>query len=172
MDSIGLDEFIEKYEKGSKPVIIQGIAERWPAFTCWQLDKLLESYGHGRFKIGESDSGRKLRVTLAEFVDYMFNNKDDSPLYLFESSLEDHEVAKRMLKEYQPPKFFQKNHFALLGEDEMPPHRWFLMGPKRSGTEVHQDPLGTSAWNASVMGHKRWLLIPPGPGITKKLVRG
>ena len=55
-------------------------------------------YGNGRFKIGESDSGRKLRVTMSEFVEYMFGNKDDSPLYLFESSLEDHEQAKNMLK--------------------------------------------------------------------------
>jgi histone arginine demethylase JMJD6 len=55
-------------------------------------------YGNGRFKIGESDSGRKLRVTMSEFVEYMFSNKDDSPLYLFESSLEDHEQAKNMLK--------------------------------------------------------------------------
>ena len=72
-----------------------------------------------------------------EFVEYMQYNEDDSPLYLFESSLEDHDVAKRMLKEYTPPKYFQQNHFTLLDEDEMPPHRWFLMGPKRSGSEIH-----------------------------------
>jgi histone arginine demethylase JMJD6 len=132
----------------------------------------LKNYSHGRFKIGESDSGRKLRVTLSEFVDYMENNRDDSPLYLFESSLEDHEVAKKMMKDYNPPKFFQQNFFTLLDEDEMPPHRWFLMGPKRSGSEIHIDPLGTSAWNTSLMGHKRWILIAPGPDITKRLVRG
>ena len=124
------------------------------------------------FKIGESDSGRKLKVTLKEYIEYMIYNRDDSPLYLFESSLEDHPQAKVMMKDYEVPKFFKSNLFAVLKEDDMPPHRWFLIGPKRSGSEIHQDPLNTSAWNASVMGHKRWILIAPGPGINKRMVRG
>ena len=137
VDDVSVEEFLDKYERGSRPVIIQGIAPSWPAMREWQLESLIKHYGDGRFKIGESDSGRKLRVTMREFIEYMINNEDDSPLYLFESSLEDHEVAKRMLKEYSPPKYFNKNLFGLLEEDEMPPHRWFLMGPKRSGTEIH-----------------------------------
>ena len=78
------------------------------------LQRLVERFGHSLFKIGESDSGRKLKVTLKEYIEYALFNRDDSPLYLFESNIEEHETMKAIVNEYNPPKYLRRDFFVEL----------------------------------------------------------
>ncbi|GAB5031826.1 phosphatidylserine receptor [Nannochloropsis oceanica] len=158
------EAFIDQYEKLSKPVIIQGVpeAEGWKATDRWASDGALRRrFRKYSFKCGEDDDGRSIRVRLKHFLKYVGKQKDDSPLYIFDSTFDDDKEAKALLDDYAVPSYFPDDFFSLVGEKRRPPYRWFLVGPRRSGTSLHIDPLGTSAWNTVLTGKKRWILFPP-----------
>lgn len=109
-------------------------------------------------QVGSDDDGDAVRLRFKHYVHYATHPDhaaaDDSPLYIFDGSFAD--KCASMAAEYVVPPFFQEDLMALAGERRRPPYRWLVMGPPRSGSNLHVDPLATSAWNALLTGHKRW----------------
>jgi histone arginine demethylase JMJD6 len=119
-------------------------------------------------KIAEDDEGNKIKMDIKSYYKYLAHQRDDSPLYMFQSGFEELEGTQDIIKNYSVPKYFREDYFRYvsrlltqIGEAKRPPYRWFLIGPKRSGSTIHIDPIGTSAWNTSVQGHKLWVMFAP-----------
>lgn len=174
------EEFYQ-YEIEKVPCVIQNIVagydggeftKPWSAQENWQFDTLNnnEVLKDRKFKCGEDDDERNIKIRLEHFLRYTENNRDDSPLYIFDSAFDEDKAACQIMSDYRVPSYFKDDLFGLVSESRRPPYRWWLVGPERSGTCVHIDPLATSAWNTLVVGKKRWVLFPP--HVPKSVVKG
>ncbi|CAJ1331886.1 unnamed protein product [Effrenium voratum] len=158
---ISPEQFFKEFAEKKRPVIVEGACSSWPASSRWSLAALEERFRHVDFKVGKTDKGKNIQLKMKYFIDYCRHQQDDSPLYLFETKVDDTSAMRHLLDDFEMPDLFPHDWLALMNHDARPPHRWWCIGPKRSGTTVHTDPLGTAAWNAVTHGVKRWVLFEP-----------
>ncbi len=81
-----LEQFIEEYEKPYRPCILSNTQTNWLAKEKWSLERLEKKFRNKLFKVGEDDEGYSVKLKMKYYRKYVEQNKDDSPLYLFESS--------------------------------------------------------------------------------------
>lgn len=152
------------------PFILTEPVKAWPAYKNWSIDALRSNYDDVVFRAEAVD------WKLSTYVEYMKNNSDESPLYLFDRAFVSkmglsvgplHEVPDAT---YWTPPCFGEDFFSVLGDDR-PDRQWLIIGPERSGSTFHKDPNATSAWNAVIRGSKYWIMfpssskLPPPPGV-------
>jgi histone arginine demethylase JMJD6 len=110
-------------------------------------------------------------MTFAEYNDYCVSTTEDEPLYIFDESFGEREDTKELLRDYDEPELFSDDLFKNLGTIR-PRYRWFITGPPKSGSNLHVDPLGTSAWNALITGKKEWIIFYPGAPVRESTKSG
>ncbi|KAI2786297.1 hypothetical protein POX_g08680 [Penicillium oxalicum] len=159
LPDLSSDEFHEQW--ADRPFILTKPVKDWPVYNDWNIGTLLARHGKEKFRAEAVD------WPLETYRDYMADNADESPLYLFDRAF----VSKMGLAvgppestpnaAYWPPACFAEDFFAVLGQDR-PDHQWMIVGPERSGSKFHKDPNATSAWNAVLRGPKYWIMFPSG----------
>eukprot|EP00658_Telonema_sp_P-2_P070385 TRINITY_DN59909_c0_g1_i1.p1 TRINITY_DN59909_c0_g1~~TRINITY_DN59909_c0_g1_i1.p1 ORF type:complete len:362 (-),score=68.00 TRINITY_DN59909_c0_g1_i1:171-1256(-) len=160
---LSVEQFWE--EHGDRPMVLTHVADGWPASTEWDPERLHGRCGGGEWKVGFHD-GKPVKLPLDQFFEYCGKDavEDDSPLYVFDWDFAEGTPEMRaLLLDYQVPEYFREDLFELLSHmNSRPPHRWIIIGPARSGSMLHTDPIHTSAWNTLLSGTKRWCIFPPG----------
>ena len=167
---LSVSRFISAYEQPYIPCMIDGLTAHWPARHYSFASLAASPLRHCAFKCGEDDAGYSIKMKLKHFLHYATTQHDDSPLYIFCCAFDEHPVSRAILGDFTPPPYFTEDLFHLVGEAKRPPYRWIAIGPERSGSSLHIDPLATSAWNTLLLGVKRWVLFPP--SAPKALVKG
>jgi hypothetical protein len=155
-------EFAEHWSRS--PFILEDTVHTWPVSHDWSLEYFLTHHASTKFRAESVD------WPFSTYYDYMINNLDESPLYLFDRKFAEKmslTIEEKPGAAYWKPRCFGPDLFELLGDDR-PAHRWLIIGPENSDSTFHKDPNGTSAWNAVIQGAKYWIMFPPStqvPGV-------
>ena len=156
-----------------RPFILSDPVREWPIYQEWSTEAMLERYGDVIFR------AEAVNWPLKTYVEYMNDNQDESPLYLFDRSfVEKMDIRVGKGGQYWAPDCFGEDLFSVLGEGR-PDSRWLIVGPEKSGSTFHKDPNATryglcksgrsltkassSAWNAVLRGSKYWIMFPSSP---------
>ncbi|CAI5755818.1 unnamed protein product [Candida verbasci] len=152
IQNMTMEEFNSHYH--NLPFILT--TGEWPS---WTFEELFTRFPNVQFR------QEAVSWDLTKYSQYLKQNKDENPLYLFDCNSE---AMKLLKKEYSPPSIFTEDYFKVLGICR-PFFSWLIMGSQRSGSTFHKDPNSTSAWNAAIQGKKLWIMLPSNitpPGVS------
>lgn len=95
---------------------------------------------------------------------YAHTNTADAPFYCFEYDFARGSGRGSILDHYAVPDYFRADVFNADARTRAfyPNFRHLIVGGPRTGTNLHFDPKGTTAWNTLLCGRKKWAFFPPG----------
>jgi hypothetical protein len=156
-------EFEADYLLASRPVVVEGGAERMVAKRTWARGEFFRRAGHTAFApqklpmwTGEllaTGAGGE-EVTLGAYFEELAAGKHPRPLAW--NTPRNHTLWAQLEAELAWPMAMRAPSVRRVGA--VAGYFGLFMGPQGSGTSMHHHK---AAWNALLFGRKLWLLTPP-----------
>jgi ribosomal protein L16 Arg81 hydroxylase len=160
---VSRSEFLDRYVRGSRPLVLTGIARHWPAMKRWSPQDLAERFGHLQVEIQAERSAdsnyeqnklnHKRSVRLADFVATVLAGGASNDYYLTANN----EALRQpgfapLLDDIGPLP-------ELCDRAELAQRASFWFGPAGTVTPLHHDTL--MLFHTQIVGRKRWRFISP-----------
>ncbi|KAF4684193.1 hypothetical protein FOZ60_008137 [Perkinsus olseni] len=157
VSDLSVEDFVRRFEKPGRPVILTGGMKGWSAMTKWKSDEyLMEACGDTVLLCGSGD------LTMRQWLQYWKNGgcKEDGQLFVFDGEFR--ETCPKLTEDYEVFDYFKNDMYDLLnGSPYRPRNAWLMVGGPGGASKWHVDPNATHAWNAVARGSKRWFMLPP-----------
>lgn len=160
--AVGREEFLDRHVAASRPLVLTGVMDDWPARHLWSPQHLKARYGEAQVQVQmarASDPRYEIRadahrreVRLADYVDLVqAGASNDHYLTANNHALRSTALSGLLDDVGSLPPFCNRD--ALAGAS----HFWF--GPAGTVTPLHHDTL--MILHMHVVGRKRWRLVSP-----------
>jgi len=160
---VSRDEFIERYVRGCRPVVLTDVTHDWPAMRRWSPHDLKQRFGHLRVEIQAERSTNqryevdKLKhrreVRLGDFVDRVLAMGVSNDEYLTANN----ELLRR--PEFAPLLADVGSLPAVCDRAQLAQRASFWFGPAGTVTPLHHDTI--MLFHTQVVGRKRWRFVSP-----------
>ncbi|WP_370899014.1 cupin-like domain-containing protein [Chryseobacterium gossypii] len=108
VDDISQEEFIQKYLKPRKPVVIKNMARKWPAYQKWTMDYMKEVVGDVEVPLYDSSkadpaapiNASAAKMKFGDYIDLIRREPTDLRIFLFDPI----KYAPKLLEDYISPK--------------------------------------------------------------------
>ncbi|WP_294209503.1 cupin-like domain-containing protein [uncultured Chryseobacterium sp.] len=155
VDDITQEEFIQKYLKPRKPVVIKNMAKKWPAYQKWTMDYMKQVVGDVEVPLYDSSkadpsapiNASAAKMKFGDYIDLIQREPTDLRIFLFDPI----KYAPKLLEDYISPK-------ELMGGflDKYPN---MFFGGKGSVTFLHFDIDMAHIFHTHFNGRKHILLF-------------
>lgn len=155
VDDITQEDFIEKYLKPRKPVVIKNMARKWPAYQKWTMDYVKEVVGDVEVPLYDSSkadpaapiNASAAKMKFGDYIDLIQREPTDLRIFFFDPI----KHAKKLLADYIAPKDLMGGFL-----DKYPS---MFFGGKGSVTFLHYDIDMAHIFHTHFNGRKHILLF-------------
>lgn len=160
---VPLEEFLERYVRGCRPLVLTGVTRDWPAMQRWSPQDLAARFGHLDVEIQAERSAdpnyeqnklqHRRRVRLSHFVAQVLSGGASNDYYLTANNeaLREPGFAPLLDDIGSLPEICDRAELANRAS--------FWFGPAGTVTPLHHDTL--MLFHTQIVGRKRWRFISP-----------